>query len=195
MTDVSHRRAHTVAGTHAEPVGDGSRTVRWVLPVGAVPFAGPVVEAPAPLAGMLAAGVLTGVELWADGVLTTLASGRQWRDTGDDVRAAVLIALADPDGWVAAPVGQAQVADAVTQVLAGPVGRLISVHDGSARLVGFVDGVARLEIGGACAHCPASGLTFGQRFDAELRRRLSQVRSVEVVTAPTLLGRWLGRRN
>lgn len=197
MTDVSQLPSDapsTVTGTHAEPVADDPRTLRWVLTAGRVPFAGPVAAAPGQLGVLLEAGVLTRVELWSDGVLTTLADGRDWRADGDVVREAVLGAVAEPVGWLSAPVGEPEVAAAVAQVLAGPVGLLISAHDGSVRLVGWTDGVVRLEIAGACARCPASGVTFGQRFDAELRRRLSAVRSVEVVTPPTVLVRWLGRR-
>ena len=175
---------------HPEATGD-PRTVRWVVPAGTLRFVGIPQAVPAPLAALLGDGTLDRVSVEPAAVLTI--SGRDWRVAGPAVRTALAQALADPNGWQP-PADQGSVlAAAVEAVIAGEVGDYVRSHGGGARLVGVEGSTATVALAGACAACPARGLTLDERFSRAVEALCpgAQVRLEEART-PRLFR--LGRR-
>ncbi|NES15118.1 MULTISPECIES: NifU family protein [Micromonospora] len=166
------------------PQADPARPerVRWIVPAGAVPATGPVAGAPAPLAGLLADGVLTAVVVEPGAVVTELAPGRRWAVDGPRVRTALHAALAEPGRWVtrsaAAPDDDATLRESVRRLLDGPVGDVARSHGGHIELVDVRDGQVRVRLAGACHGCPAARYTLRHRLEAELRRHHPQLRGV-----------------
>lgn len=170
--------------------------LRWTVPAGVLPGAGPLVRAPAPLAALLADGTLAHVAVEPAAVVTDLAAGRSWAREGARVRTALHAALDDPAGWATAatPDGRddALLYAVARDVLAGPVGDFARSHGGRIDLVDVRGGVVTVRLGGACHGCPASWFTLHRRVERELRRRhpgLLEVRSAAPAT------RWPGPRS
>ncbi|MEV4481603.1 NifU family protein [Micromonospora coxensis] len=167
------------------PQADPARPerIRWVVPVGAVPAAGRPAALPAPLAGLLAEGVLTAVVMEPDAVVTDLAPGRRWTDDGPRVRTALHAALSR--GWQGeATTGtdrDAALRSSVQRLLDGPVGDVARSHGGHIELVEVRDGQVRVRLAGACDGCPASRLTLRHRIEAELRRHHPHLAGVVAV--------------
>jgi Fe-S cluster biogenesis protein NfuA len=55
------------------------------------------------------------------------------------------------------------------------------MHGGNIELVEFVDGVVRVKLHGACDGCPSSTYTLKLMVEAELKKEVPQVTSVEEV--------------
>ena len=80
---------------------------------------------------------------------------------------------------------------AALEALAGEVGELARSHGGSIALESVRDGVVTVRMRGACAGCPAAGLTLHARLERELRHRvpgLVEIRSVDGGSGRTFLG-------
>lgn len=170
---------------HPEATGD-PRTVRWVVPAGTLRFVGIPQAVPAPLAALLGDGTLDRVSVEPAAVLTI--SGRDWRVAGPAVRTALAQALADPNGWQP-PADQGSVlAAAVEAVIAGEVGDYVRSHGGGARLVGVEGSTATVALDGACAACPARGLTLDERFSRAVEALCpgAEVRLQEAARRPLL---------
>lgn len=173
---------------HPEAVaGDPSR-LRWVVPVGSLPFLGPVAVAPGALGALVAEGVLVDLEVEPDAVAMSLRDGLGWRAQGPRVRSALHQALARPDDWRpdagAASMrdgGDAVVARIVSDALAGSVGDYVRSHGGGVELVDVCDGVVRVRLSGTCRGCPAMGATIGRHLQGELTRVCPLVREVTAV--------------
>lgn len=160
---------------------DAPDTLRWVFPVGALGFVGEPARMPSALAALYADGVLAGPAVVEPGaVLLRIGEDHSWRTDGPAVRRAVQAALARPDEW--SPPEQADGDDvlraAVAEVLAGEVGDFVRGHGGEIEVVDVADDRVTLLLGGACAGCPASGLTVQNRFEAALRRRYPRLQDV-----------------
>lgn len=170
---------------HPEATGD-PRTVRWVVPAGTLGFVGEPRCVPAPLAVLLGDGTLDRVSVEPAAVLTT--SGRDWRVVGPAVRTALTQALADPNDWRPPAVQGSVLAAAVEAVIAGEVGDYVRSHGGSARLVGVEGSTATVALAGACATCPARGLTLDERFSRALEALCpgAQVRLEETPRRPLM---------
>ena len=201
-------------GTGAEPAAgaitplhpeatDEPATLRWVVPAGSLHLVGDVAAAPGELGRMLADGQLF-VQVEPDAVLVTLAGdpsldAADWRARGrllgGRVRTALLAALQQPDAWLAAQDtgagDEAVLARAVEQTLAGPVGEYLRSHGGWAQVTRVQDGYVELTFGGACATCPARGLTLRHRLETDLRRRFPGLRGLVATEQPGAAGRLL----
>lgn len=161
--------------------------LRWVVPDGLLPFAGPVERAPRGLQELLDAGVLAGLVVEPGAVLTVLGEGRSWVTEGAVVRSGLVDALGVPESWVPARQARALgpdevLAAAAEQVIAGQVGRFAAGHGGTIRLVGVHDGVVEVSLGGACEGCAAAAVTLRVRLERLVRRRcpwLVEVRAVD----------------
>jgi Fe-S cluster biogenesis protein NfuA len=154
---------------HPERTED-EHTLRWVVPAGWVRAVGPLRTAPAPLRALLEDGTLAALALAPDAVLTTRAEGRAWRDIAAAVRAALAVALEQPEAWeVACPEG-GLLAACLTRVLDGGAGDYIRGHGGEVTVQRVAGDEAWLGMGGACRHCPALVLTIQGTIERELRR-------------------------
>ena len=134
--------AATALPVHPEQMGGDAALLRWRVPADAVPFLGDVTAAPGALGRLLADGTLAAVTLEPGAVLIRAGDRTTWRHLGGPVRTALLEALATPDGW-----------------------------RGRVRITGVRDGVVWLHLSGACAGCPASGVTLTDGFEREVRAR------------------------
>lgn len=179
---------------HPEPVAGEPAALRWRVPAGLVP-PGVVVRAPGELGELLGRSV---VQAWVtDGsVFMWLAAGLSWRDVGGVVRAALQSALTAPGQWVVAPVTPGLVRLAAETVLAGSVGAYAASHGGEITVSAVTAGSVEFELDGACAHCPAQGVTLDQRLERGVHELLPFVE----VTAksgtkprPFLFLPWLGK--
>ncbi|MXM65345.1 NifU family protein [Streptomyces sp. HUCO-GS316] len=169
--------------------------LRWLVPAGTLPGAGPLAGVPAPLAALLADGTLAQITLESGAVVTRLGADRTWPREGARVRTALHAALGDPEGWVrdtgtAACDDDAQLYAAAQEVLAGQVGDFARSHGGSIDLVDVRDGIVTVRLGGTCHGCPASWFTLHQRLERRLRRLHPALREVRNTGGPmSLFGR------
>lgn len=173
---------------HPEAVPGDAQRLRWVVPLGVVPFLGPVAAMPGGLGDLVAAGMVTDVVLEPAAVLMTLADGASWRAEGARVRTALHEALARADAWVPAPgaTGVAEGTDAVVarlvaEALAGAAGDYVRSHGGDVELVDVCDGAVTVRLSGACRGCSALGYTVGRHLRGELARACPLVREVTAV--------------
>lgn len=158
---------------HATATGNPQQ-LRWVVPPDRLPPGGIVGQAPGRLGALLAGGVIEELVVRTADVLITLDAAHGWRELGEEVRAALDEALADPTGWrvdrAADPA--AGLAAVTAELLAGPVGALAHSHGGSIELVA-VDGLdVTVRMSGACRGCAAAGTTLHDALRRELRRRV-----------------------
>lgn len=173
---------------HPEAVAGDAQRLRWVVPVGSLPFLGPVESAPGVLGELVADGVLLGLELEPNAVVMSLSSGLSWRAEGARVRSALHEALGVPGEWRPAAGATSYddgadevVARIVTDALAGSAGDYVRSHGGGVELVAVSDGVVTVRLSGSCRGCPAMGLTVGRRLEGELIRVCPLVREVNAV--------------
>lgn len=168
--------------------------LRWIVPAGALPCAGPLGRVPAPLAALLADGTLAAVTAEPAAVVTVLGPGRSWPGEGARVRTALHAALDDRAGWVPATSDggtddggtddDARLYRAASDLLAGAVGQFALSHGGVIELVGVHEGVVTVRLAGACRGCPASRITLHQRLEQHLRRRCPDLVAVKDAGAP-----------
>lgn len=166
---------------HPEVVPEDPQTVRWVLPPGVVPFAGPVREAPGALGQLLASGVIRTITCESCAVLIQLREAERWSEHLAHVRAALSSAITDPswqpydDGQVG---GDALLAAAVQEVLAGQAGDYVRSHGGKVTVASVADRRVAVTFDGTCAHCPATGITLNDRLETEVRRRYPALQEI-----------------
>ncbi len=163
---------------HAERVAADPQAVRWVIPAGMLPI-GRLRRAPGPLGAMLDDGTLatglvehTAVWLW-------LRDGATWAEHGRAVQAGLREALDEPGVWTVDPAPGEVLARVTADLLDGPVGDFVRSHGGSVQARLGDDGTVAVQLGGACEHCPAAGLTLRQRLMTELRRRCPDLVEVD----------------
>jgi Fe-S cluster biogenesis protein NfuA len=176
---------------HPQPCPGRRDRLRWIIPVGVLPFTGAPAVVPEPLADLLAGGILAGVSVEPGAVVTVLAPGRRWASDGPRVRSALHAALADPPGWLPDTGGggspePAALADEVLRDMAaalldGEAGDFARSHGGGIELLGVREGVVTVRLVGACDGCPAAWFTLRHRLEDLLRRRCPGLRAVEAV--------------
>ena len=76
---------------HATATTDPQQ-LRWVVAADRLPPAGTVREAPGRLGSLLDGGVIDEMVVRTTDILVTLSTGNSWRELGDDVREAFLVA-------------------------------------------------------------------------------------------------------
>ncbi len=184
---VNETDAGPLVPLHPEQVVGDALEMRWVVPAEVLTFVGGTQQVPAGLQALLDDGTITSVTVDSASVRTRLAPGLSWRSEGARVRTALQGALAVPEEW--APLRSSSPDDvlqaAVHEVIAGEVGDFVRSHGGEISLVGVRDGVVTVSMNGACAHCPASRVTLGDRFETALRSRFPALRAVQRVDAST----------
>ena len=164
-------------GIHAERVVADDQAVRWVVPAGTLP-AGRVRAAPGRLGEMLSDGTFSGTLAEHTAVWLWLRTGLSWARLGATVQSALREALADPDAWVVAPAPGEVLEHVTADLLAGPVGDFVRSHGGSVSARRSGEEIT-VQLGGACEHCPAAGLTLRGRLIGELRSRCPDLVVVE----------------
>lgn len=170
------------------------RQLRFVLPADVLPPAGVVRAAPDKFADWLRRGVIETVVVANTGLLITLGDGYAWRDVGDEIRAVLAEALAEP-GWRVEPSSDSddRLAETVRDLLDGQLGAYAQSHGGTIELVSVSGQHVTVRLSGSCRGCPAAGATLTDRLQAELRRRVGDQVTVgsEDFPATTSLGRKL----
>ena len=178
---------------HATATSD-PRRLRFVVPAADLPPRGVVRAAPDRLADLLRREVIHEIMVADGGVLVTLATGKAWRDVGDEIRDALADALTQ-SGWRVAPATgeDDRIAGVVRELLAGPLGAYAQSHGGNIELVSVDGSDVTVRLSGACRGCPASGSTLTDRLQGELRRRIGeQVRVIsDDAWAPVSFGKKL----
>ncbi len=165
---------HDLVGVHPEPVAGEPDVLRWRIPAGLVP-PGVVVRAPGELGGLLGGTI---VRAWVvDGsVFMWIGAGLSWRDVGGTVRGALQAALLTPGDWVVGPVPAELVRLAAQTVLDGTVGAYAASHGGEIRVSAVTAESLEFELDGACAHCPAQGVTLDQRLERGVHELLPHMK-------------------
>lgn len=156
---------------HAEAVPGDPRALRWVVPAGLLPV-GRVIGAPGRLGTMLAPGGLVVRALSERGALWTWLAGDDWAEHGPSVRDAITDAATDLGAWRIEESGDEVLALVASDVIERSLGAYIDSHGGRITLVSAVDGQVQVDLGGACARCPAVELTLHGRIERAIRERL-----------------------
>jgi Fe/S biogenesis protein NfuA len=166
---------------------EAADVLRWVFPAGTLGFVGEPVRVPDSLQDLYVAGVLTGSPVvQPEAVFLRIGDGHSWRADGPEVRRALQAALARPGEWQP-PVDSSEdhvLRAAVEEILAGAVGDFVRGHGGVIEVLDVADHQVTVELGGACAGCPASGTTVQSRFETALRQRYPRLRAVVAHQAP-----------
>jgi Fe-S cluster biogenesis protein NfuA len=180
---------------HPEAVPDAPDALRWMMPAGTLDFVGEPSTLPAPLQDLYDDGILAApLVVEPSAVVLRIAAGRSWRAEGATVRRVLQAALLQPGDW-GRPVDAAadDVLRSVAQeVLAGEVGEFVQGHGGRIEILDVADGRVTIELSGACAGCPASGVTVQRRFESAVRRRCPQLRDVVARERPGRRGGLFG---
>lgn len=175
---------------HAEVVPDEPTAMRWVLPDG-LPAAGRLLGAPGVLGELLAGGLITRAVAEPTALWTWLAEPT-WAEHGPVVRDAIITAATRPDQWQVAPAPDEVLQLVAKHVIDHQLGTFIASHGGQITLTRAEAGMVEVEMAGACAHCPAAGLTLQGRIGAAITARLGQPVDVRSVGgAPTGAAKWL----
>ena len=160
---------------HPETVLDQPRALRWVVDTGAIPC-GAVRRAPAPLGAMLEDGPISRILVEQGALWVWLHDAAAWVDRGPAIRNAIAEAVRRP-GWQVEPTPE--VLDLVARdVIAGCLGDYIASHGGVVTVVETTAVDVVVEMGGACADCPAAGITLHQRIERSIRARYPGLREV-----------------
>ncbi|WP_144209038.1 NifU family protein [Mycobacterium tilburgii] len=148
--------------------------LRWVVAADRLPPRGTVRTAPGKLGALLDTGILDGIVVEPSGILITIGAGHTWRELGDDVRAALSAALAQPDSWaVDQSFSAASALEAVAaELLNGQVGSLAASHCGSIELVSVAGHRVTVRLSGVCHGCPGASATLRNLLESELRHRV-----------------------
>ncbi|MFT4086651.1 MAG: NifU family protein [Gordonia sp. (in: high G+C Gram-positive bacteria)] len=166
-----------------DPVDDAApRLLRWHVAPGLQRLTGDVdaEHTPAPLRTLIDDGVLASIRLRPGVVETELSYGRSAAADGAAVRSALYLVFSaeggwpSPDGGDAATVARAadaEIAEAVADVLDGEFGAYTASHGGAVELCGVHDGVVQVSMTGACRGCRAAQQTLA----GDLALRLATV--------------------
>lgn len=164
--------APVTVALHAEVVPDDPTAMRWVLPDG-LPASGRLLGAPGVLGELLAGRPIVQAVAEPAALWTWLAEP-SWPEHGPVVRDAIIAAAARPEQWQVAPAADEVLRLVARDVIDHQLGAFIVSHGGQIALVRAEAGVVEVEMAGACAHCPAAGLTLQGGIGAAISARLGQ---------------------
>lgn len=167
---------------HAEAVGSDPAALRWVCPDG-LPAVGRLVDAPGRLGELLAPGGPIVQALTERAALWTWLADADvgWSELGPVVRDAISAVAARPDLWQIDPAPDEVLRLVARDVLERELGGFIASHGGVITLVRAEEGAVEVALEGACAHCPAAGMTMHERIEAAIRLRVGD----EVIVRPS----------
>lgn len=175
---------------HPEAVTGEPRAVRWVTDVD-LP-AGRVVTAPGTLGPLLSYGVIERILVERAGVWMWLAEGHSWAEHGPRLRDALVAALG-LGGWEVDESSPEVLRLVATHVLDVELKPYISSHGGAITLHSATSDSLVLDFNGACADCPAAGLTLHLRVERAVRLRYPQLAEVSRRAQPSRAGAWFAR--
>ncbi|MGI5952438.1 MAG: NifU family protein [Brooklawnia sp.] len=172
-------------GLHPEAIPGAPELLRWVTTL-RLPAVGRLREAPDGLGELLASGVLSEV-LVENNALWTRLPGADWATHGVRVRDAITTAARDLTSWQVEAADDELLALVAGDVIDRTLGAYIASHGGQITLLSAADGQVRVALEGACAGCPAAGLTLHGRIQKSIRARLGE--HIEVQDASPRRGR------
>ena len=70
--------------------------------------------------------------------------------------------------------------DQVTRILTEEIGAALDLDEPTIEVLEVTDGVARIRLGDVCAGCPSTLMTVFHGIEQELRRRIPEVKCLEV---------------
>lgn len=163
--------APALVPVHPQPVASNPSAMPWVVPPEVLDFVGATARVPVALQAVVDDGTIDTLVPEAAAVVATLHPCRSWRADRERMRSALQAALAQPAQWRALHQGDRDevLRTAVGEVIVSDVGDYVRSHEGQIELVDVCDGRVRVRPNGACAHCPASCLTLGERFETAVR--------------------------
>lgn len=168
---------HDLPAVHPEQDPVDPACVVWHVPPQMIPL-GRVVAAPGALGEMLIDGTLDGGLVARGLVWLWLGPGRSWRDLGPAVRVGLHAAVVEPSGWVVEPDAARVLRRVSDYVLAGSLAGYIASHGGEIRVESVVDDTVEVTLSGACAHCPAAGITLHDRLEQAIQEHYPALAAV-----------------
>lgn len=157
---------------HVESVPGDDLVLRWVF-AGQLPATGRLVGAPGELGPMLSQGGLIVRALCERDALWTWLAEPQWAVHGPAVRDAIAAASCDLTNWVIEPAADELLEVVAKDVIGRTLRDYISSHGGAITLLSAADDQVVVRLDGACAHCPAAGLTLHGRVEQAIRARIN----------------------
>lgn len=142
---------------------------------------------PFTIARYLEAGELSKLSLQPGRIFTTIPAGGEWRTIAARLRRDLYDVLtSSPDGWptgdlpVQTPTeaSDAELAQAVEELIAGPAGNYASTHGGRMALTSVKNGVVTIHMGGECKNCPAAKHTLASHIELQLKHRFKNLKAV-----------------
>ncbi|MFY9191129.1 MAG: NifU family protein [Lawsonella sp.] len=173
-------------------------TLEWVVEPGLLRFqweggAGDAAEGvelgvlPFKIARYLDAGELSHLRLQPGRIFTTIPEDGDWRAIAGRLRRDLYEVLTDrPEGWptgdlpVESPqdASDAELAQAVEELIAGSAGNYASTHGGRMALRSVKDGVVKVHMSGACTNCPAAKQTLSSHIEMQLKHHFKNLKAV-----------------
>lgn len=172
-------------GLHPETIPDAPELLRWVT-TARLPAVGRLRAAPGELGELLASGVLSEVLVEINALWTRLP-GADWDTHGVRVRDAITTAARDLASWQVEAAGDELLELVARDVIDRTLGAYIASHGGQITLRSAVNDQVGVALEGACAGCPAAGLTLHGRVQKSIRARLGE--HIEVHAASQRRGR------
>lgn len=142
---------------------------------------------PFSIARYLEAGELSKLQLQPGRIFTTIPADGEWPAIAARLRHDLYDVLtAHPDGWptgdlpVPTPeeASDAELAQAVEELIAGPAGNYAATHGGRMTLKSVEDGVVVVHMSGECKNCPAAQRTLASHIERELKYRFKNLKAV-----------------
>ncbi len=171
----------SVPALHAEAVPADPSVMRWVFG-NDLPACGRLVDAPGMLGKMIEPGGLIVRAVAERRALWTWLAQPSWATDGVAVREAVYDAAARLNDWRIEPAPDDVLALVAADVIDRTLERFIASHGGEIALIKACHNEVDVQLGGACKHCPVSGMTLHGRIAHEIRERTGEEICVKAVT-------------
>lgn len=178
----------TFVAMHAEATADPA-VMRWVVRGDAV--AGTAVfttgqrddRLPPRWSDALAAGEVDQVIVTDGELRVRITQQHQWRDLAPALQDSLAQHL--NSGQLiqveTAPRSDAELAEAVQALLAGPLASYVASHGGEIKLESVVDAVVTVRLIGACKGCSSAGVTLKQGIAEQLRENYPEIKEVRSI--------------
>lgn len=171
---------------HAETTDD-PHVMRWIVRGEAVTGSALVVEPepslPEEWNTQLSTGAMSSVTVSPGCLAVRVPDSDLWSTLAPQLNAALRQHLSSGQTIRIAGLNRsdAELADAVSRVLAGPLHDYVASHGGRIELDSVVDGVVTVRLIGACRGCPSAGTTLRDGIDAALREAFPDIVGVRAV--------------
>lgn len=157
---------------HPERVPDDPRAMRWIIPPDLL-TPGRVSGAPGKLGEWLVDGTIRAI-MAERAALWIWLDQADWRARGPAIRQALVAGLGVPEAWTVAA-ADAEIVDLVAHdVIDHSLSSYIASHHGFISVVRSDACQVEVNLEGACADCPASGMTVNERIQTAINDRLAR---------------------